>query len=412
MRFCLREYLPSQQKKAEALDYDMELNLYDSDDYGELTFNDFSTTKIIRLIIKFGEGTLSNDELNRLSHGFSLFSKHLEWEGDYCYQYIKVSPYYGGIDTVELIPSGSERKATLKMTAPMKVKFNPNGGMFADQSAVGEDKEITFSFPINSSTTLPYIPEVSWEKHEFQGWYDLDGNEVKADTVFTVGNHIYARWTIDLDITKVWDDGDDYEGIRPESIDLILKNKGNDKEETLILYAKDGWKLQLKDVRDEPYYEFVVSEIHNNVVTGQDGPGTYADKSEGDKMKGFVITNTHTPRRTINVQKVWDDNNDKDKIRPESVEIALCIRGDEIDRITLSIENEWRGAFENVPVFEDEKEIDYTVKEIETDVLNGNNAERSYSVAITGNMNDGFIITNIHKTETTPGYEIPKTGIE
>ncbi|MBQ1306584.1 MAG: Cna B-type domain-containing protein [Erysipelotrichaceae bacterium] len=70
------------------------------------------------------------------------------------------------------------------------------------------------------------------------------------------------------------------------------------------------------------------------------------------------------------------------------------------------------GAFENVPVFEDEKEIDYTVKEIETDVLNGNNAEGSYSVAITGNMNDGFIITNIHKTETTPGYEIPKTGIE
>ena len=298
-------------RKAEALDYDLELNLYDSDDYGELTFSDFTTAKIVKLIIKYGEGSLSNDELNRISHGFSLFSEHLEWEGDYCYQYIKVSPYYGGTDTVELIPPQSEKKATLKLTAPMKVKFNPNGGVFADQSAVGEDKEITFTFPINSSTTLPYIPEVSWEKHEFKGWYDLDGNEVKADTVFTVGNHIYARWTIDLDITKVWDDGDDYEGIRPES-----------------------------------------------------------------------------------------------------VEIALCIRGDEIDRITLSIENEWKGAFENVPVFEDEKEIDYTVKEIETDVLNGNNVEGSYSVAITGNMNDGFIITNIHKTETTPSYEIPKTGIE
>ena len=96
--------------KAEALDYDLELNLYDSNDSGELTFADFTTTKIIRLVIKSGEGTLSNDELNRMSHGFSLFSKHLEWEGDCCYQYIKVSPYYGGTDTVELVPPQSGKK--------------------------------------------------------------------------------------------------------------------------------------------------------------------------------------------------------------------------------------------------------------------------------------------------------------
>ena len=32
-------------RKAEALDYDLELNLYDSDDYGELTFSDLPQKK-------------------------------------------------------------------------------------------------------------------------------------------------------------------------------------------------------------------------------------------------------------------------------------------------------------------------------------------------------------------------------
>lgn len=393
-------------KTTEALDYDLELDLRTGDKYGEFTFADFTTEKTVKLKIASGDGTVENYP-NTHAYGFS---SKFEAEDDCYVQYLTISVEYGGTETLEFKLNGADRKATLKLTSPVKVAFNPYGGSFPDGTTVNEYGE--HEVLPKSDGTLPYIPEASWKGRFFAGWYDLDDIELDENRVYTTGTCYYAKWYVTIPVQKVWEDGNDYNGIRPDSVTLKLYDIIFDTGKEITLYPEDGWAGEFTDVECEPSSYFSVFEVTDDVITGKDGPGTYAVKTDGSGTLSLIVTNTHTPLRTINVNIDWDDKNDRDKIRPESVEIALCIGENEFDRITLSIENEWKGAFENVPVFEDEKEIDYTVKEIETDALNGNNAEGSYSVVITGNMNDGFIITNIHKTETTPSYEIPKTGIE
>ena len=67
--------------------------------------------------------------------------------------------------------------------------------------------------------------------------------------------------------------------------------------------------------------EYTVEEVEADVVTGEDGPDTYAyEVTSEDNV--FTITNTHTPGTTsVTVVKEWEDEDDQDGIRPESVEI-------------------------------------------------------------------------------------------
>ena len=83
------------------------------------------------------------------------------------------------------------------------------------------------------------------------------------------------------------------------------------------------------------------------------------------------MTNTYTkipPETiTITVKKVWDDNNDKDGIRPDSVTVVLKANGEETgDELVLSADNDWTGEFADVDKTDSEgEEIEYTVEEKE-----------------------------------------------
>ena len=72
--------------------------------------------------------------------------------------------------------------------------------------------------------------------YEFLGWVDKDGNIVN-ETTFTPNEegtkpepktiNLYASWKrimVDVKVTKTWDDSDNNDGIRPDSITIELKN--------------------------------------------------------------------------------------------------------------------------------------------------------------------------------------------
>lgn len=131
----------------------------------------------------------------------------------------------------------------------------------------------------------------------------------------------------------------------------------------------------------------------------QEGPGVgnmyayYEFSGMFDFSLQFIRATTE-----VSVTKEWDDAENKDGIRPESVSVQLYADGKPSgEAAILSREGDWSYTFENLSVYSKGKEITYTVKEKAVD---------GYTSTVTGSAADGFVITNYHE----PSPDVPKTG--
>lgn len=225
----------------------------------------------------------------------------------------------------------------------------------------------------------------------------------------------YNEGKTQIKVEKKWKDSDNNDGIRPESVDvrlLIVNDTGDedsaaatDTGKTITLNEENGWAGSFTDIdaRDEEgnLITYTVEEEKTDVITGEDGPGTYATKVEGDASKGFVITNTHTPE-TINIEgtKVWEDNNDAEGRRPDHVTLRLKANGEDVKTVTVyhnhseagDSASEWPWKFAEVPAYEDGEPITYTITE---------DAVNHYSCEISGDAESGFTVTNTYKEGKT-----------
>ena len=268
------------------------------------------------------------------------------------------------------------------------------------------------------------------------------------DNDYTITNK-HIPEVIDVTVNKLWADGFNQDAKRPDSVEVTLYQKigegettavtdkdGNIVKATLEYVEKDGkedpelsWKHIFEDL---PKYsngqEITYSAVEtkdNDVLTGTDGPGTYAIDN-GGTVKGadgaITVTNTHTPE-TVNVQatKVWDDANNQDGIRPRTITFTLnndknvTISNNSIELDGTPDEYEegtdpsretaaWVVTFKNLPKYSKGEEIVYSVTEETNSVIKGteqtDDAAGTYKFEVTGSMANGFTIKNIHTPET------------
>ncbi len=161
-------------------------------------------------------------------------------------------------------------------------------------------------------------------------------------------------------VTKVWQDADDQDGIRPESIEVELLANGEKTGKTATLNEDNHWTYEftnLKKYTNNREISYTVREISK--VDG------YTTTYSSD---GLTITNTHEVEKTSHiVTKVWDDNNNQDNVRPKSIEVKLYANGVATDKMaTLNEENDWTYTFTDLDKNSDGVEIVYTADEVET----------------------------------------------
>ena len=192
-------------------------------------------------------------------------------------------------------------------------------------------------------------------------------------------------------VTKVWNDTGDQDGIRPDAVAVKLLADGTETSRVLVLHEGNNWTGSFKDLdkkREGQEIRYTVEENHSAVVTGTDGPGTYAVSVSGDAKKGFTITNIHTPERIpVEGSKTWEDNDDQDGVRPQRITIRLKADGTEVDSAVITKEDDWKWKFENLPKCKDGRQIDYTITE---------DSIKDYTSEV-----DGFDVTNIHTPDKT-----------
>ena len=221
----------------------------------------------------------------------------------------------------------------------------------------------------------------------------------------------YTPGKTSVTVTKTWEDENDQDGIRPDSVEVTLLADGAPVEQEGITAAvtlndDNSWTYTWTDLnlmKAGQEIEYTVEETETAVITGTDGPGTYAYEVSGDAESGYTVTNTHTPETTeVSVTKAWEDADDQDGIRPESVEVKLLADGSVQDTQTLSESNSWTYTWEELDKFKNGgTEIVYTVEETTDDVITGTDGPGTYAYEVTGTAADGFTVTNTHTPEET-----------
>lgn len=188
------------------------------------------------------------------------------------------------------------------------------------------------------------------------------------------------------------------------------------KEIILEMYVGDKFVEEVKLTKEDNYTatieDFPDPDTLIDNETGKVLPINFKEKNKGEyvlqevsKVKDegnhlYTIKLKNSIYRNIKVQKNWNDENDKDGIRPNEVRVALLANGKETsNEIILTKEKNWMGEFKNLPVYENEKMIEYQIKEI--------GIKSGYKAKIKGNMENGFEITNTHLPDKP---KTPKTG--
>ncbi|BAK27437.1 Cna B-type domain-containing protein [Streptococcus gallolyticus subsp. gallolyticus] len=192
--------------------------------------------------------------------------------------------------------------------------------------------------------------------------------------------NVHNPSTTSLKVDKVWNDNDDQDGLRPTSVTINLLANGEVVDTVDVTPNADGdWTYTFTDLAEYSNGEKVTYTVEE--VNTPEGYTSSVD--------GTTITNTHTPETTeVSGTKVWDDNNDQDGLRPDSIIVNLLANGEVVASQTVTADNDWNYAFTDLPKYDNGNEIVYTVDEATT--------PDGYTSSV-----DGTTITNTHTPETT-----------
>lgn len=268
--------------------------------------------------------------------------------------------------TVKLLADGQDTGKTLELT-----EANGWAGSFKDLDA---DKGGTpIQYTVVEVTVAGYTSEVTGD----------------AASGFTITNS-YSPETVDVKATKNWDDANNQDGKRPTKITINLLADGQQVDSKEIQAAADGtWTVEFTKLAKYKAGKEIKYTVTEEAVAEYES-----------KITDFTITNKYTPKAIdYKVTKVWNDANNQDGKRPESVTVQLYKKVGDADpvavegkKLTLTAKdktdaNTWVASFTNLPQYEAGKEITYSIKEV--DVPAG------YEASVTGQ-----VVTNTHNPET------------
>jgi hypothetical protein len=163
----------------------------------------------------------------------------------------------------------------------------------------------------------------------------------------------YDNANTELFIMKLWDDKDDLDGSRPETV-VVTLNGGGQVIQTVELNAGNEWTASVVVPLGDGNGNAINYTWHEETVTG------YVLTSQKELGNATVLTNTHEPELVkATVVKVWKDNDNKANLRPATLKVTLSNGSS----YTLSEANNWTVTVEDLPKYFKGEEVKYTWSE-------------------------------------------------
>jgi len=228
----------------------------------------------------------------------------------------------------------------------------------------------------------------SWVEGTMPEGYSLAGTS-KTGTVTTLTNS-YTTEKTSATVRKVWNDAENQDGKRPDGLTVNLMN-GESVVNTVTLNAANSWTATVENL---PKYaggtEITYSWVEGTMPEGYSLTGT--------SKTGTVttLTNSYTTEKTsATVRKVWNDVENQDGKRPDSLSVKLMNGSTEVKTVTLNVANSWTATVADLPKYANGTEITYSWAE--------------------GTMPAGYSLTDTSKTGTvttlTNTHEIASTSV-
>ena len=301
---------------------------------------------------------------------------------------------YDGVTNNEDPDNPVAEPVTINIT---KIWLDEEGNPETDNANLPESLPIKLTGTDGSVRTHDLVPDTegAW-KHTYTGLYkyDVDGEEIIYSLTETIpldytlqdtaGDHTtgftltnkHTPGKVAVQVMIDWDDANNQDGKRPEGVEIRIFADGTQVDSAVVTKA-DSWSHIFADL---PQYEGG-KEITYTIAHDSVASYTMA-------VAGYNVTYAYVPGKvSVPVTKVWDDNNDADGVRPQSVSIRLLAGGADTGKIlTLSEENSWTGAFADLDEYAAGQPIVYAIEEV--------SVADSYKTAVTGDAEKGYIVTN------------------
>ena len=302
---------------------------------------------------------------------------------------------------------------------PTSIKYVLNGGTAPVEQVVSgnttTDENWSYTFAnLPKYNELGNIINYSVEEQE------VNANDFKfytnkiigdKDSGFRITNKfVVPEDKIQIQLTKHWEDNNNVNNRRPESIKFVIKQNNSEIKSKVVTGSRttdENWSYTFDNLAkfDENGQEidYVLEEQEVNA----DDMKFYTGRTSGNRKSGFVVTNKFTvPNETIKprVTIEWDDNSNNKNKRPNDVKVIVKDNNGKIVKegnVTGNpTDNSWTKEFEDVPKYDGNgKEIPYTVEVIP----NNPNDLEFYVPSIKGDKDKGFVVT---ERFTVPGQTI------
>ena len=302
---------------------------------------------------------------------------------------------------------------------PTSIKYVLNGGVTpVEQVVTGNrttDENWSYTF-----TNLPKYNELGNVINYVVEEQEASTNDFKfytnkvigdKDAGFTITNKfVVPEDKIQIQVTKRWEDNNNVNNRRPESIKFVIKQNNFEIKSKVVTGSRttdENWSYTFDNLvkfdENGQEIDYVLEEQEVNA----DDMKFYTGTTSGNRKSGFVVTNKFTvPNETIKprVTIEWDDNSNNKNKRPNDVKVVVKDNKGRIVKegnvIGNPTDNSWTKEFEDVPKYDGNgKEIPYTV-----DVIPNNpNDLEFYVPSIKGDKDKGFVVT---ERFTVPGQTI------
>ena len=192
---------------------------------------------------------------------------------------------------------------------------------------------------------------------------------------FTTITNKYMPDLFCLTITKVWDDENDLDGIRPKTVRVQLMADGGTAKyadgrdvEPIVLNEANNWTGMVLGVPKTKAgvainYAWKEDSVPGYRITSPNMNGLIDANIQSTRVA--TVTNTHKPDLTASatVRKIWADDNDAAGMRPQSLTVTLYGNGYEVAKVELDGSNNWMARVDNLPAAFNGEAITYTWRE-------------------------------------------------
>ena len=352
-------------------------NKYSSYKYYDLNGNASSSKKVLALEYANKAGSIT---LNNLSVGTYEVTEVADAKGTaiknatkfpYTVSKIKGSVEVVAGNAVEYTVTNS--KGELKVSATVKKVWNDGNnrdGKRPENLKVdlkkGDTviKEVTLNAGNNWTATVTDLEEkengqtieYTWSEKDLPEGYSLTSTN-KEGSITTLTNS-YTPGKVSATVKKIWDDGNNQDGKRPENLKVDLK-KGDTVIKEVTLNAGNNWTATVTDLEEKENGQTI-----DYTWSEKDLPEGYSLTSTNKEGSITTLTNSYTPGKvSATVKKIWDDGNNQDGKRPENLKVELKKGETVVKEVTLNAGNNWTATVTDLEEKENGQTIEYTWSE-------------------------------------------------